>query len=100
MGCTKRHDLCRFPTLKHRSWSTHFPANMADADFGKVWNSVSWYSKIPWIAGLEQTHVRNMFTALPQIIQDFRDHITIAAVDPELRKRIDKRYIEAYKQIG
>jgi hypothetical protein len=83
------------PTLSEK-----FSTNMPDADFDRLWNSVAWYAKIPWIAGLEPAHVRELFSALPQIMADFRANISKAACDRELMARIDSRYISAFRQVA
>lgn len=89
-----------FPHPEAPKLTAKFPADLPDADFERLWSSVSWYAKIPWIAGLEHAHVRDLFRALPQIMTDFRANIAAAAANADLRKRIDPRYIEAYKNVG
>lgn len=84
------------PTLVQK-----FPAGMPDADLERLWDSVRWYAKIPWIAGLERKHIRDLFEALPQIMEDFRAHVVAAAdAHPEVTARMAPRYIAAYGRIA
>jgi hypothetical protein len=78
-----------------------FPADLAGAEIDRLWNSVTWYTKIPWLVGLKREHLRDLFTALPQIMVDFRAHIA-AEVDAnaELGARTAPSYIAAYKKIA
>ena len=89
-----------FPHAQAPKLVDKFPANMADDEFDALWKSVAWYAKIPYLAGLEASHVRGLFEALPQIMSGFREHIAAASADAEIRKRVAPRYIDAYKQIA
>jgi hypothetical protein len=88
-----------FPHPETPALTTKFPADMPEADIDRLWDNVSWYAKVPWISGLERSHIKALFRALPQIMENFRTNIAAAADDAELRRRIDPRYIEAYKNI-
>jgi len=73
---------------------------MSDGEFDALWKSVAWYAKVPYLAGLEASHVRGLFEALPSIMSKFRENIATASADAELCKRVAPRYVEAYKQIA
>ena len=92
--------LVPFPHPQAPKLVDKFPGNMAPADFDALWKSIAWYAKIPYLAGLEASHVRSLFEALPQIMTRFREHIAAAAADAELRKRVAPGYVEAYKQVA
>jgi hypothetical protein len=78
-----------------------FPGNLPDADLSRLWSGIEWYSKIPWIAGLEREHIRALFSALPEIMERFRANVaTTADVDPELRARVAAGYLAAYRAVA
>lgn len=84
------------PTLIDK-FSATMPAEQLDA----LWNSVGWYSKIPWISGLQREHVRALFRDLPGIMQDFRANVAAdLAADPDIRKRVAQAYIAQYTQVS
>lgn len=78
-----------------------FPKDISDTDLDKLWKSVSWYSKVPWIAELEKKHILELFEDLPQIMGEFRNNIATASNPKfELVKRMPNEYINAYKGIS
>jgi hypothetical protein len=77
-----------------------FPADMPEADFERLWQSVSWYTKVPWISGLQRGHLRDLFVALPALMAQFRAHIAEAAQAPELALRIDADTLRACRQLA
>lgn len=77
-----------------------FPKDISDTDLDKLWKSVSWYSKVPWIAELKKKHILELFEDLPKIMGEFRNNIAVAASNSELVKRMPKQYIKAYKGIS
>lgn len=89
-----------FPHPKTPKLIDKFPTDIPDVEFDKLWSSVAWYTKIPWIADLKQSHVRALFNELPEIMTEFRSNIATAALDGNLLKRVDRHYIDAYKSIG
>jgi hypothetical protein len=91
-----------FPHPESMKLVDKFPKDLPLPDLDKLWKSVSWYAKIPWLAGLDKTHIRELFEALPQIMGEFRNNIAVTASDPkfELVKRMPTEYIEAYKGIS
>ena len=89
-----------FPHAQAPKLIEKFPATMSDGEFDALWKSVAWYAKVPYLAGLEASHVRGLFEALPSIMSKFRQNIATASADAELCKRVAPRYVEAYKQIA
>lgn len=89
-----------FPDPETPALVDKFPANLSGVELDALWNSIAWYAKVPWIAGLTRDHVHALLEALPGIMQRFRANIATAAQDPELRRRVDARYIEAYCHIA
>jgi hypothetical protein len=89
-----------FPHPQAPTLTQKFPADMRNEDFDRLWESVAWYAKVPWIAGLEREHIRDLFASLPQIMASFRANVAAQATDPDLAARIEPRYIEAYLQIA
>jgi hypothetical protein len=92
--------LVPFPHPEAPKLVDKFPANMADDRFDALWESIAWYAKIPYLAGLEAPHVRALFEALPQIMSRFRENIATASADAELRRRLAPGYVDAYKRIA
>jgi hypothetical protein len=94
----KRRDLPRdlyaatrrvpFPHPEGTPLTEKFSADMPAADLDKLWNSVAWYAKVPWIAGLERGHVVALFAALPEIMARFRANVAVQAAEPEVARRI------------
>lgn len=85
--------LVPFPHSEAPKLTAKFPADMPDVDSERLWSSVSWYAKIPWIAGLERSQVRELFRVLPQIMTDFRANIAAAAADATTGRRCDGRLL-------
>jgi hypothetical protein len=89
-----------FPHPEAPTLAAKFPADMPDADFDRLWQSVTWYAKVPWIAGMEREHVQALFAALPEIMAAFRAHVAVQSAEPEIASRLDAGYIEAYRRIA
>jgi len=89
-----------FPHPDSPTLAQKFPADMPQADFDRLFNSVAWYAKVPWISGLQPEHLRALFAALPQIMADFRANVEAASVRPEIATRLDPGYIAAYRKIA
>ena len=91
-----------FPHPESKKLIDKFPKDISDTDLDKLWKSVTWYSKVPWIAELEKKHILELFEALPQIMGEFRKNIAAVAINPkfELAKRMPNQYINAYKGIS
>jgi hypothetical protein len=93
--------LVPFPHPAEPRLIDKFASAIVDADLDRLWNSVAWYAKIPWIAGLKRQHIRDLFLALPEIMSRFR--ATVAAVadaNAELRVRVHPAYLAAYRVIS
>jgi hypothetical protein len=89
-----------FPHPDAPTLAAKFPADMASAEFDRLWKSVAWYAKVPWISGLEPRHVHALFAALPEIMAAFRTHIGEQAADPAIAGRVDPGYIGAYRNVA
>jgi subtilisin family serine protease len=74
---------------------------MKDAQRAALLEAVQWYVKIPYIStGLNDTHLKEMFAALPSLMGDFRAAVAKeVAESPELAARIPPALIEAYKGV-
>ncbi len=78
-----------------------FPAALPDPELDRLWESVGWYSKIPFLAGLQRPHVRDLLIALPGIMQQFRDNVAAdAAAAPDVTARLAPEYVAAYRNIA
>jgi len=89
-----------FPHPGAQLLTEKFASDMPDSDLERLWSSIAWYAKVPWIAGIERHHLRSFLAALPQMMGRFREYIAAAAEHPEISSRIDARYIEAYRGIA
>jgi hypothetical protein len=99
-GVYEATELVPFPHPQAPKLVDKFPADMSAGDFDALWTSIAWYAKIPYLAGLEASHVRGLFEALPDIMTRFRANVAASADDAELRKRVAPLYVEAYRQIA
>ena len=99
-GVYSATSLAPFPHPEAPALTRKFPADISDADLEKLWQSIAWYVRVPWLAGLERGHVRELFKALPGIMVEFRASIAAAAADAEVSLRIDPRYIAAYNRVA
>lgn len=88
-----------FPHPTERALIEKFPGDMTLIDLDSIWNNVQWYSKLRWLGGLTQQHIRELFEALPQLMADFRAHVMVDASDALLKSRVDSFYIDAFTQI-
>lgn len=78
-----------------------FAADIPDEVIERLWKSVGWYAKVPWISGLDRQHIRDLFRALPEIMRSFRANIAAdLAASGEFGTRIAPGYVSAYKRIA
>jgi hypothetical protein len=89
-----------FPHPEAPTLVAKFPADMPAADFDRLWKSVIWYAKVPWISGLEPQHVRALFAALPDIMGAFRANVAAQGEQPAIRGLLHPGYVEAYRHIA
>jgi len=84
------------PTLVEK-----FPGALPAPELDRLWRSVGWYAKIPFIVGLESEQIRALFTALPGIMAEFRANVgTAADASPELIARLAPEYVAAYRNVA
>lgn len=84
------------PTLAEK-----FPADLPAARLDALWQSVDWFAKIPWIAGMERHHIAELFTALPSLMARLRASVAAdLAREPELSLRLAAPYREAYLRVA
>lgn len=88
-----------FPHASEPPLVEKFSATVSDEALGRLWKGIGWYAKVPWLAGLERSHVRDLFVALPEIMGQFRDDVATAATDPDVLARIAPEYIAAFREI-
>ncbi len=81
------------PTLVEK-----FPATMPEPEFERLWASLAWYARVPWMSGLQRQHVRALFAALPQIMTEFRANV--AAAETSATVRLSPGYVAAYRQVA
>jgi hypothetical protein len=94
-------ELVPFPHRDAPALVRKFPGDISEAELGRLWQSVSWYTKIPWIGGIDRRHIRELFQALPELMVLFRGSVAArVASDAEIRARVSAGYIEAYRQIA
>lgn len=78
-----------------------FPAGLPEEQIERLWDSVGWYSKIPWIAGLERHHIPALFAELPQLMTRFRTNVANKLKkDSTIRTRIAPEYLGAFRKIA
>jgi hypothetical protein len=94
-------ELVPFPHADGPSLIKKFPADMDEAQLEQLWDSIGWYAKVPWLAGLERQHLRALFQALPDIMAQFRANVAAAAdADADLRARVAPNYLAAYRRVA
>jgi hypothetical protein len=90
-----------FPRDETPPLSAKFGAGMTDAERTALWKTVSWYAKIPWLAGLEREHLDALIEALPGLMDRFRVRVAAeVAGDPAGIARIAPRYVQAYARLA
>jgi hypothetical protein len=90
-----------FPRADTPPLSAKFAASMSEDDRTALWKSVSWYAKIPWLAGLERAHLDALIEALPGLMERFRGQVAAdVAGDPAAIARIAPPYVEAYSRVA
>ncbi|HEY1694681.1 MAG TPA: hypothetical protein VGG39_21065 [Polyangiaceae bacterium] len=90
-----------FPRDDTPALSAKFGASMSEAERTALWKSVSWYAKIPWLAGLEREHLDALLEALPGLMDRFRGQVAAdIAGDPAGIARIAPRYVQAYARLA
>jgi hypothetical protein len=94
-------ELVAFPHPEAPGLSAKFPADLPRAALDALYESIQWYAKIPWIAGLGREHLAALFAALPELMARFRANVAAdAARDVELTRRIAPGYVAAFEGIA
>lgn len=88
-----------FPSPTAPSLVSKFPADMPDAQVNALWDGMGWYSKIYKI-GVEPTHIRALFQALPDIMSSFRANVGRDINRDQRRVRIAPAYLAGFSQIA
>jgi hypothetical protein len=100
-GVYRATEYVPFPHPSAPKLIEKFPADLSAASREELWKSVAWYTKLPWIGGLEIDHISRLFGALPAIMTEFRASIALAADrDPLVAGRVSPRYIAAFRGIA
>jgi hypothetical protein len=91
-----------FPHSDAPSLCDKFSPNMPAQQFDALIESLTWYVKVRWIGpGVDKDNVHALFTALPDLMQEFRHSVKTAYdSDPELQKRLPTDYVKAYQSIN
>jgi len=76
-----------------------FPADMPAGDLQRLWQSIAWFAKVPWLAGLRQDHLVALFRELPALMAEFRGHITASRVEAEAAG-LDLSYVDAFCRVA
>ncbi|SEL89429.1 hypothetical protein SAMN05216359_12225 [Roseateles sp. YR242] len=82
------------PTLVQK-----FSATMAKDDLDRLWDSIAWYGRVPWLSGLKRDHLRQLFAALPDLMSTFRSHIEAQSGSTDAQ-RLDPRYVEGMRHVA
>ncbi|HVH46572.1 MAG TPA: hypothetical protein VM925_29730 [Labilithrix sp.] len=93
--------LVPFPAPGSSGLAEKFPGDLSETRLEALFDSLAWYSGIPWIGpGLERDHVRELFAALPELMSSFGRSVTVAcAASPTLRTRLPRLYVDAYEKV-
>ena len=68
--------------------------------FEQIYDSVGWYSKIPWLVGVSRKQVRALFAELPVLMAKFRAAVAAdIAADPQLTDRLPEAYLAAMQDL-
>lgn len=87
-----------FPNPGAPSLIEKFPEDMSEANLDRLWNSIAWYVKVPWLSGLKRGHLRALFEALPGLMEAFRAHVAAQRHDPNVAY-LDPRYVNAFTRV-
>jgi hypothetical protein len=76
-----------------------FPAQMLEEDIERLWKSIDWYGKIPWLTGLKREHLRLLFAALPELMEALRSRVRSERHGPEAAY-LDPGYVGAFATVA
>lgn len=88
-----------FPDPEKPRLVEKFPADMPETDVDRLWAGVSWYAKVPWLSGLKREHLPLLFTALPELMDDFRRHVADQQHSPDAAY-LDPAYVRAFTKVA
>ncbi len=83
------------PTLAQK-----FPADLPAAELDRLWSSIAWYTKVPWLSGLQREHLQALLVALPELMANFRYNVDAACLHNPDVAWLDPRYVSAFRQIA
>ncbi|MFO0614714.1 MAG: hypothetical protein U0414_19160 [Polyangiaceae bacterium] len=90
-----------FPHGDEAPLASKFSPNLPPKTLDKLWKSVSWYAKVPLLAGLERSHLDDFLASLPALMVDFRANIAGAIQGDELlRARAAPGYLDGFRNIA
>ena len=90
-----------FPDPSAPALSQKF-ADTSPARLEKLLKSFKWYTEVPFIeASLNDDNIRSLFEALPVLMKSFAHNVGVAySASADLRKRLPKPYVTAFKNIS
>lgn len=76
-------------------------SKLPEQDVARLFKASAWYQKIPWIGpGMKLGHVRDLFAALPDLMQRLRASVdSDLAHDADLRRQLAPEYLAAYRGV-
>ena len=86
---------------KEPSLSKKFSSSMSQERLDLLMKSTKWYTRIPYIVGLDEDHVKMLFHDMPEIMKRFCRAVKSDLKNtPDLKKRLPSDYQDAYTKMG